>query len=86
MQPLVEKKAGLLHLIRNPPTNSNIEEIKLAYKLATKEEVKDRTEKAKSAWANKLGNFLNDVNITPKEAWRAAYEIRDGVKGHHKTL
>jgi hypothetical protein len=84
IQPLVEKKAGLLHLIRNPPKNSDIEEIKLAYKLATKE-VKDRTEIAKSVWANKLGNLVNDVNITPKEAWRAAYEIRDGVKGHHKN-
>jgi hypothetical protein len=23
--------------------------------------------------------------MTPKEAWKAAYEIRDGVKGHHKN-
>jgi hypothetical protein len=30
MQPLVEKKAGLLHLIRNPPNDSDIEEIKQA--------------------------------------------------------
>jgi hypothetical protein len=33
----------------------------------------------------KLGNMVNDINITPKEAWKAAYEIRDGVKGHHKN-
>jgi hypothetical protein len=56
MQPLVEKKAGLLHLICNPPEGSSIEEIKHAYKLAAKE-VKDRTEIAKNAWMTKLGQY-----------------------------
>jgi hypothetical protein len=51
-------------------------------KLATKA-VKDWTEIAKNLWAKKLANEVNGINITLKQAWRAAYEIRDGVKGHH---
>eukprot|EP00956_Cyclotella_meneghiniana_P028980 scaffold69037_cov38-Cyclotella_meneghiniana.AAC.5 len=61
-----------------------MESLKATYQLACKE-TKDRTELAKKSWAIKLGNEVNDLNVTPKQAWQAAYEIRDGVKGHHTT-
>jgi hypothetical protein len=84
MQPLIEKKAELLHRTRspNPQDDLEIETIQSNLKNASKE-VKDRTEIAKSIWAKKLGEKVNHVNVTPKQAWEAAYEIKDGVKGHH---
>lgn len=82
MQPLIENKAELLHLLRNCSNPDDIPDLKLHLKLATKA-VKDWTEIAKNLWAKKLANEVNGINITPKQTWRAAYEIRDGVKGHH---
>jgi hypothetical protein len=82
MQPLIEKKAELLHRSRNPNPQDDLETIQSNLKIASKE-VKDRTEIAKSIWAKKLGEKVNHVNVTPKQAWEAAYEIKDGVKGHH---
>lgn len=62
------------------PSNPSKKQLKIATK-----NIKDCTEIAKSKWAKSLANEVNVVNIiTPKEAWRAAYKIRDGVKGHHK--
>jgi hypothetical protein len=79
MQPLIEKKAELLHRSRNPNPQDDLETIQSNLKIASKE-VKDRTEIAKSIWAKKLGEKVNHVNITPKQAWEAAYEIKDRVK------
>ena len=84
LQPLMLKKSELLHKIRNSSDPLELETLKATYKLACKE-TKDRTELAKKCWAIKLGNEVNELNVTPKQAWQAAYEIRDGVKGHHTT-
>jgi hypothetical protein len=83
MQPVIERKKHLLYGLRSTSCPSTIAQLKADLKEATKV-VKDRTEIAKNKWASFLGNKVNDLNITPKQAWAAAYEIKDGVRGHHK--
>eukprot|EP00956_Cyclotella_meneghiniana_P040928 scaffold209475_cov73-Cyclotella_meneghiniana.AAC.1 len=84
IQPLVTKKAELHHQLISNKDPEDHQYILEEYKKA-KKDVKDRVEIAKSIWASKLASEINDLNVTPKRAWEAAYEIKDGVKGHHKT-
>ena len=84
LQPLINKKAEILHNIRALDDPSKLPDLQHAYKVSCKE-VKDRSDLAKHKWALALGNEANNLNVTPKQAWKAAYEIRDGVKGHHTT-
>ena len=84
LQPLVTKKTELIHKIRASTDPVETEELQTAYKIVCKE-TKDRSEIAKNKWARKLGNEINCLNMSPRQAWQAAYEIRDGVRGHHTT-
>ena len=84
LQPLINKKAEILHNIRALDDPSKLPDLQHAYKVSCKV-VKDRSDMAKHKWALALGNEANNLNVTPKQAWQAAYEIRDGVKGHHTT-
>ena len=34
-------------------------------------------------WARTRAEEVNELNVFPKQAWEAAYSIKDGVKGHH---
>ena len=86
MQPLVDEKAKLLHLYRNEKdSNKLLIEIKQDLKIASKN-VKDRTEIAKGIWANSIADRMNTLNMDPKEAWKAAYQLKDGENGHHKKM
>ena len=83
LQPRIDTKTHLLNQYRNEHNPIVREDIKLDLKAASKL-VKDRVEITKNLWATKISSNINEFNLDPKKAWDAAYQLRDGVKGHHK--
>ena len=83
LQPLCKQRDALAHAHR--AERDPVEKVKKKRLLEiAKVFLKGKVKDAKASWSRNMAEKVHGMNIAPKKAWKAAYELMAGLLGHSK--
>ena len=77
---LINKRNKLLHEARLSPNPSSLLKQKC---IDARNNVYDAIKMAKSRWVSSLAGRMDNMNKSPKDAWRAINTLKQGFTAHH---